>query len=263
MERTATYQANKPRGRISRLLSRSSKVSQERPRLSWFHHFANWALRHIYPILTHWHITGTENIPPTGALIVIGNHIHLLDPTVIGAVLGRPIVFLAKEQAYNSWYLGPLVRNYGAIPIRRGTVDRTALKRASAVLDAGLALGILPEGHRSATAQMQRGHLGAAILAIRSGAPVLPIGLAGVEQIVPALKRGRRANVTINIGPTFKPTLVLRLQEGQPLEKMDKETLFGVLDEMMFHVAALLPPAYRGVYSDPAHPPTSEPPEVF
>ena len=191
-------------------------------------------------LLTRWRVNGKENVPAQGPLIIVSNHLNLVDPPLLSASIQRRIVFMAKEELFHSLIFGPLVRGWHAFPVRREQLGREALRRAQKVLGEGLALGMFPEGVRSATAQLQQAYAGASLVALRSGAPVLPVGITGTEKIKSPIALLRRLEVTVNIG---KP-LNLPPIDG----KLTRAQLASATDCIMAHIAELLPQSYRGVY---------------
>ena len=173
-------------------------------------------------------------------MIIVSNHLSLVDPPLLSASIPRRIVFMAKEELFHSLIFAPLVRGWHAFPVRRGELDREALRQAQQVLGEGLALGMFPEAVRSATAQMQQAYAGSSLLALHSGAPVLPVGIAGTEKIRNPIALLRRPEVTVNIGrPLNLPPVDGRLTRAQ---------LASATDFIMGHIAELLPQSYRGVY---------------
>ncbi len=201
----------------------------------------HWLLAALLHALTRLRVFGREHVPQSGPLIVASNHISHLDAPLLVALLPWPMEFIAVVDLWQVPVTGWLIRLYGAIPLRRGEGDRAALRAALAVLDRGGVLGIAPEGRIAPGAALERPQPGAAYLALRSGAPILPVGIAGAERVLENLKRGRRTAVTVRIGAPF----LLRPTEGSRRERLARAG-----DEIMAHIAALLPMAYRGVYAN-------------
>lgn len=185
-------------------------------------------------------IIGREHIPPYGPFIVVANHLSLVDPPLISHVLPMPVTFLAKEEALRSPLTGPFARAWRAIPVRRGEPDLWAIRQALAVLAAGGVLGLFPEGTRSRNHRLQVGQPGAALLAVRSGAPILPIAITGTEQIFrwPGPFRRRRPLVVTRIGRLFSI--------DRPAGRLDPASLTALTEQIMAAIAALLPSAYGG-----------------
>jgi 1-acyl-sn-glycerol-3-phosphate acyltransferase len=200
----------------------------------------------VIRILCRFEVKGLEHIPDHGPYLLVTNHLHWLDsPTLMVAFPYRSRVF-AAEKWEKHWFLGPLMRSLGAIFVRRGEVDRKALRRALAVLEGGGVLGLAPEGTRSKTGAMQRGRSGAAYMALRSGARVLPAVVTGQERVFPALRRLRRARVRVVFTPAFEPAPAAARDKPSPAE------VRALTDEIMYRMAAMLPAEYRGVYADVA-----------
>ncbi len=204
-------------------------------------------LSHVpFALLTDLHIVGQENLPQGGPLIVVANHFHVADPVAIVHATPWPLDFLGGLQMpfappWATW----IPKLWGFYAVRRGGVSRRAIRASLAVLAQGGVLCILPEAGAWADV-LRPARPGTAYLAVRTAAPLLPIGIDGLTDIEPSLRRGRRARVTIRIGRPFGPFR----QHGQRLQR---DRLEEISDEIMHRIAALLPPERHGVYSaDPA-----------
>ncbi len=210
------------------------------PRL---YHFLRKVIYVLLRLLFRLEITGAEHLNlPGGPLLIVTNHLHWLDPPLVFAIVPLRTTVFAAEKWADSFFIGDLFRLVGnAIFVHRGEVDRRALSRALAVLKAGGVLGIAPEGTRSRTGTLQRGRTGVAYLASRTGATILPIGLAGQEKAFRTLFRLRRPTIHIRIGEPFKLPGTPNQAKG---DQLDQYT-----DLIMRRLAALLPPEYRGVYA--------------
>jgi len=138
--------------------------------------------------------------------------------------------------------MGWLFDLWGAIPIHRGEADLNAVRFALNKLQDGYIFGVAPEGTRNKTGKLLRAHPGIATLALRSGAPILPIVHWGGEKLKHNLKRIRRTDFYTNVGKPFR----LRVMDS----RLTREARQQIADEMMFQVAILLPEEYRGAYSD-------------
>jgi 1-acyl-sn-glycerol-3-phosphate acyltransferase len=195
-------------------------------------------------ILSRVEIEGVEHVPDQGPYLLVTNHLHWLDAPVLMSVYPHRAWVFAAAKRESHWFFGPLFRSLDAIFVRRGEVDRQALRQALAVLEGGGVLGLAPEGTRSPTGAMQRGRSGAAYMAYRTGVPVVPVVATGQEHLFPSLRRLRRARVRVTFGPLFGPP---------PPPAEGKATVAEVrafTDEIMYRLAALMPPEYRGVYGD-------------
>jgi len=193
-------------------------------------------------------VEGLENIPQSGPVLIICNHCSNADGMLLLAyvvpALGRPMGWLGKAEALRWPIFGWGLRHNGVFGVRRGAGDLEAFKLAKSVLDDGGVLTIFPEGTRSPSGTMQEAKEGAGVLAVRSGAPILPIAITGSQRFWAKGKRlprpGRR--MTVRVGEMFTLTMP---KGGDRHESLHLATV-----ELMGHIAALLPPEQRGVYAD-------------
>ncbi|MEE9583478.1 MAG: lysophospholipid acyltransferase family protein [Dehalococcoidales bacterium] len=192
-------------------------------------------------LLTRRRVRGRDNVPRRGSLLVIANHLNLIDPSVLVTSLGRRAVFMAKDELFRSRIVAYLMRNFGVFPVTKGRLDRKGLGKAMQVLNDSQALVIFPEGMRSKSRRLKVAFPGAALLASRSGALVIPVGISGTEKITGLGWLWRRPQITVNIGPPF----TLPPVNG----KLTKSGLLRLTDVMMARIAALLPREYRGHYA--------------
>ncbi len=129
-------------------------------------------------------VEGRENIPDKGAIIVAPNHKSYWDPPVIGtAVNNRVIHYMAKEELFKNPIFGWVIRQFGTFPVKRGTVDRAAVRQAVRELKTGNPLGIFPEGTRIKREGLGRFHSGMASLALMTGTPVVPVAVIGTMDL--------------------------------------------------------------------------------
>ncbi len=215
-----------------------------------FYNFANLLLRFFFFVATRLRIEGRENVPATGNLMVAMNHLSFLDPPLMGVAVPRRIRWISKAENWNNPIMGAVLTAYGAFPVQRGEVDREALANAIGVLRSTDALGIAPEGTRSRVGRLAQAKPGAARLAIQTDSTILPVAIAGTEQAVHRWPKLGRPEIVVRIGKPFK------LQATRPISKERQQEL---ADEMMMHVAELLPEPYRGFYSDQAGVPGEAP----
>jgi 1-acyl-sn-glycerol-3-phosphate acyltransferase len=182
-------------------------------------------------------------VPDRGPLIMVINHINFLEaPVLYPRLRPRPMTGFAKAETWDNPALRPLAELWGAIPLQRGEADTTAFRAALKALEAGYILIVAPEGTRSGHGRLQRGYPGAAFLALRSGAPMLPVVHYGGELFWYNLPRLHRTEFRTVVGQPFYLDA-----EGTRVTSQVRQQM---ADEIMYQVAALLPPAYRGVYSD-------------
>lgn len=203
--------------------------------------FYNAALRLIFRSLTRFRVIGLERVPRTEGFIVMINHINALDPIAVMPALGRSVTPMPKVEAFETVVMRFFVQTYGSIPVHRGDVDTQAIRMATDMLKAGQAILIAPEGTRSKTGRLIAGHEGMAFIATRANALILPVAIQGTPDVFPALKRLRRAPVTLTIGEPF------RMDTGGG--RANREMLQRLTDDAMRRMAALLPESMRGVYA--------------
>jgi 1-acyl-sn-glycerol-3-phosphate acyltransferase len=205
-----------------------------------FYDAATTTMKVLLVALTRWRVEGKENVPRTGPLIVVANHHNLIDPPLLGASVPRRINFMAKEELFRARWVRAIMQGYGAFPVRRGRLDRVAVRTALAALQNGGVLGMFPEGKRSPNAQLQSPQPGTSLLAARSGVPLLPVGITGSEQVKGIGFIRHRPKITVTIGCPF------RLPSAG--EKLTRSRLAQLSDSIMEHIAELLPESYRGAY---------------
>ncbi|MGB9867089.1 MAG: lysophospholipid acyltransferase family protein [Bacillota bacterium] len=124
-------------------------------------------------------VVGAEHIPQQGPAIVCANHLHWLDPVLIACYIPRQVHFMAKRELFQIPVFAQVLRALGAFPVNRGKADRSAIRTALAMLAEGKVLGIFPEGTRSSTGELGEFFDGTALLAFKSGAPVVPAAITG------------------------------------------------------------------------------------
>lgn len=150
-------------------------------------------------------IQGRENIPQRGAFILAPNHRSLIDIPVAAAVTKRKVWFMAKDELFKSKLSALFLRNLGAFPVRRGKPDRAPLQRALALLAAGEVVGIFPEGTRRPMARFEEMEEGFAYVALKSGAPIVPVAISGTEAVFPpGGKLPRPVQIRVGIGEPFR-----------------------------------------------------------
>lgn len=187
-------------------------------------------------------VEGRENFPKAGPLLVVINHIGDSDLPVLISVLPSPPDALGKIELYELPILGKMIDWYGVIWLHRGRSDIRALRAALDGFAEGRIIVIAPEGRYSVTGALEEGNGGAAFLAYKSGAPILPIAITGTENenVYGHLRRFRRARVHVKVGKMFGLT-------GQALGR--QEAVDQGTHQIMAELAALLPEKYRGAYS--------------
>ena len=201
--------------------------------------------RVLYNIFLTWSVTGRENVPPSGALVVVANHVNVADPVLLLCSFPRWVTYMAKEELFRYPFIGALLHSGGAVPIARtGTVQqkRNAMRQAEELLARGHVLGLFPEGKRDRTGVLLPGKPGAAVVAAHSGAPLIPMAVSGTEQMSVLNWLWKRPTVTVTIGKPF----LLSQTGGRISRSMASE----LTNEIMLQIAALLPKEQRGPYAD-------------
>jgi 1-acyl-sn-glycerol-3-phosphate acyltransferase len=203
------------------------------------------ALRRIVALIMslfyRYEVVGAENVPPCGPVIVAVNHLHLFDPFAVAARIDRQIVTLAASKWRSNLLVGVFLKYAGTIFVRRGEVDREALRACLDVLSHGKALAIAPEGTRSKTGALQRGKPGIAYLAIRTDTAIVPVAIAGTQRLSDWLHL-RRPVCRVAVGKPFHLPSV----EGKP----STDQLQEMADAIMVRIAVLLPESYWGAYAE-------------
>lgn len=201
-------------------------------------------VRFLLWLVSDFKAEGVENIPLSGPAVLVSNHLDTMDGAAVFAILPRQVtVFAADKHNRRLSFLGWLLRTFAnAIWVARGEVDRKALRAALDAVARGEMLAIAPEGTRSKTGALQKGHDGTAYLVARSGAPIVPVVAWGQEKIWSELAHLRRSRVHLVVGKPF--SLPPEAAHARSAE------LAVYTEQIMRRLASLLPPAYRGVYAD-------------
>lgn len=198
----------------------------------------------IRPLIVRLHVEGIEHIPAEGPVIIAINHVAWIDTVFAALRCPRPFQYMAKIELFSVPVVGFLIRQAGAFPVHRGESDREALRTAEQVLAQGKLLVIFPEGHRTRGGPLLPGHPGTALIAMRTGAPIVAVGISGTQRVFKGLRYGPFApHVTIRYSAPFYVTA--------PGGKRTRESLAQATDTIMRQIAALLPPEQRGPYGEP------------
>lgn len=205
---------------------------------TWFFHpgsaISGWLLR----VVGGARIEGLEHVPRQGPFVLVVNHRSLADPPILGWAVGhqvgRVVHFMAKEEMHRWPIIGWLADRSGVFFVRRGEGDRSAQRAALRLLAEGRPIAIFPEGTRSRAGGLGPAKPGAALLAIRSGAPLLPVAISGTERLFPGHSRvPHRTRVVIRIGQTFALAHL-------PTGRIPRELLSEGSDRIMGEIATLL-----------------------
>ncbi|MEB3291834.1 MAG: lysophospholipid acyltransferase family protein [Synechococcales bacterium] len=171
------------------------------------YHLFKWSV--VSPVLHVYfqgRIYGAEHVPRRGRLLVVSNHASDFDPPIVSNCVGRPVAFMAKEELFKVPILKQAIAAYGAYPVKRGAADRAAMKAAIASIEQGWATGVFLDGTRTTDGRIHDPKLGAAWIAAKTQAPMLPVSLWGSEQIFqPGSGFPRPVPLTIRIGQPIPP----------------------------------------------------------
>jgi len=163
---------------------RSKNREPDYQMMSWLYYVGHWGVSLFLFLFTRFRVKGRNNVPGQGPVLVTSNHLSLMDPPVVGVSMRRTIIFMAKEELFSSKISGYFIRRFGAFPVHRGRFDREAIRQAEQTLAKNRMLVMFPEGHRRGQeGYTPEGYVGAALIANRTKAPILPVGITGTESI--------------------------------------------------------------------------------
>ncbi|MDQ1137436.1 1-acyl-sn-glycerol-3-phosphate acyltransferase [Microbacterium sp. SORGH_AS 1204] len=191
-------------------------------------------------------VEGRENVPRTGPVIFASNHLSFIDSIAIPVAAPRPVHFMAKAAYFEKWASRQFFTAIGAIPVERGAGQKAldALDQQRAFLDDGRAVALYPEGTRSLDGRLYKGRTGVAFLALQTGAPVVPVGLLGTDEVMPV---GAKF-------PSTSPRITVRF--GTPLDlsphgpASSGRARRGATDEIMAAIHALSEQELANAYNE-------------
>ncbi|MSQ30104.1 MAG: 1-acyl-sn-glycerol-3-phosphate acyltransferase [Dehalococcoidia bacterium] len=203
---------------------------------------STWLMRSMLKVFARWEIVGRDLVPPTGPIIMVSNHVHIMDPPLVAASAHRRVHPMAKRELFEVPLIGWWFWLWGAFPVRRFSGDMGALRVARNYLRNNEIVLMFPEGTRSRGAGMRPALPGAAMVAVLAKAPVVPVAITGSRITIPGIfwqwvYRGRPR---------------IRVEFGQPFTfdglRADSEGVEVATDAIMRRIAAMLPETYRGAY---------------
>jgi len=172
--------------------------------------------RLVLKVQRRWEVHGAENIPATGGVLLAANHVSYWDPVAIVCAVERQVYFMAKAELFNIPIIGYAVRVSGAFPVHRDVIDHQALRTALRLLQQGEVVGIFPEGTRNKSEGTLQPHLGAAMLALKTGVPVVPIAVIG--------SRGLIGKLIVRIGQPIQFDMVVKASKDE-LQKVSERIM--------------------------------------
>ena len=189
----------------------------------------------VYPVFRFFfrgQTTGTSNVPRTGGVVVVSNHGSHLDPPILGHALGRPVAFMAKSELFKVPILAWIISACGAYPVKRGAGDREALRNASNRLTQGWATGVFLDGTRQANGRVNDPKAGAALLAARTGCPILPVAIVNSHKAFP---KGsflpRLISIHLKVGKLIKPPATRKREDLSSTTKEIQMSINSMLDQ--------------------------------
>lgn len=194
-----------------------------------FYNIIRAILRFVF-ILLGLKVEGLENLPADGGIIVVANHVSNWDPVMIALALNRPVHFMGKAELFNYKILGKLLIALNAFQVKRGSADRQSIRQALKLLEEGKVLGIFPEGTRNKTGQELKTQTGAAFIALRAGAGIIPVACVGTNHIFPI---GWFRPLQVRVG---KPLLLSDYQD----QKVNSAALEQLSNEIFDKINSLL-----------------------
>ena len=209
--------------------------------MTFLYRFGRGLARLCFSKLGRLEVTGRENVPPYGPLIVASNHLSFTDPPLLTVSIARPLYFLGKKELFAYPIIRYALSKCNVLFLDRSGPGIDAVRVMLRMLAQDKAVVVFPEGHRSPDHTLQEGMIGIVYLAMKSQAPILPVGITGAENTRAWRMPFPLCRLSVNIGQPF----TLPVIDGQP----SREVMRSMLDMTMRRIASSLPEKYRGVYT--------------
>ena len=211
----------------------SEKIERRNPKQSFVYACVSYLL--VFPIfrfLFRGQTVGISNVPKTGGVVVVSNHGSHLDPPILGHALGRPVAFMAKSELFRIPILSFIISACGAYPVKRGAGDREALRTASNRLIQGWATGVFLDGTRQNNGRVNDPKPGAALLAARTGCPILPVAICNSHKAFP---KGsflpRFVSIQLKVGQIIQPPSTRKREDLVSTTKEIQLVINSMLDK--------------------------------
>ena len=209
------------------------KINKTRPRKSFVYGCVSYLL--VFPVfrlLFRGKTEGVSNLPKSGGVVVVSNHGSHLDPPILGHALGRPVAFMAKAELFRVPILSSIISACGAYPVKRGAGDREALRTASNRLVEGWATGVFLDGTRQENGRVNAPKSGAALLAARTGCPILPVAIVNSHRAFP---KGsflpRFISIHLKVGELIQPPSTRKREDLVSTTNEIQLTINSMLDQ--------------------------------
>ena len=203
------------------------------PRQSFVYSCVSYLL--VFPIfrfLFRGKTIGNAILPKTGGVVVVSNHGSHLDPPILGHALGRPVAFMAKSELFKVPFLSFIISACGAYPVKRGAGDREALRNASNKLIEGWATGVFLDGTRQENGRVNDPKSGAALLAARTGSPILPVAIVNSHRAFPkGSLLPRLVSIHLRVGELIQPPETRKRQDLTSTTKEIQISINSMLDQ--------------------------------
>ena len=209
------------------------KIKKDKPRQSFAYSCVSYLFVFpVFRILFRGQTIGISNLPKTGGVVIVSNHGSHLDPPILGHALGRPVAFMAKSELFSVPILASIISACGAYPVKRGAGDRDALRTASNRLREGWATGVFLDGTRQENGRVNDPKAGAALLAGRTGCPILPVAIVNSQRAFP---KGslipRFVSIHLRVGELIQPPKTRRREDLSSTTKDIQMAINSMLDK--------------------------------
>jgi len=216
-----------------RVFTGVEKTPKNRPRQSFVYACVSYLL--VFPIfrlLFRGQAIGISNLPKTGGVVVVSNHGSHLDPPILGHALGRPVAFMAKSELFKVPILSFIISACGAYPVKRGAGDREAIRNASNRLSEGWATGVFLDGTRQENGRVNDPKAGAALLAARTGSPILPVAIVNSHRAFPkGSVLPRFVSIHLRLGELIQPPKTKKREDLSSKTKEIQISINSMLDK--------------------------------
>ena len=216
-----------------KVVSGNEKISKNKPRQSFFYGCVSYLI--VFPIfrlLFRGQTIGISNLPKAGGVVVVSNHGSHLDPPILGHALGRPVAFMAKSELFKVPILSLIISACGAYPVKRGAGDREAIRNASNRLREGWATGVFLDGTRQENGRVNDPKAGAALLAARTGSPILPVAIINSHRAFPkGSLLPRFVSIHLRVGEIIQPPKTKKREDLTSTTKEIQISINSMLDK--------------------------------